>query len=299
MQSIWVLEDIKKSNKFSLPDLELLSLIASVSNWSILYPESRRSLYCSISVFEYLRNLEILHLWEDINTSELEDPDSIDRRPFWAASKIKIIKNLKSPFIMMDCDLFFTKRFFDLEDFLAYDVAANCVELGNMLYPSYKDKFLRDMITQDQTQFSWDNTHAFDVSFLYIGNDDLREKYSDLAFKWMEELSIQNPNDPMLNGNYMIFCEQKILKEFTDLMNLKSVFLCPDLTRIDGKNAPLPDQYKTMGGSDSDYFHLGPLKRKAEDDPNLTLDIRSRIIKSMVDLNNPHIKLAFFAIEKN
>ena len=199
----------------------------------------------------------------------------------------------------MDCDLFFTNRFFNLEELLEYDVAANCVELGNMLYPSHKDRFLRNMIAQDQTQFLWNNTHAFDVSFLYIGNEDLREKYSNLAFKWMEELSIRNPNDPMLNGNYMIFCEQKILKEFTDLMNLKSVLLCPDLKSIDGKNDPLPDPYKTMGGSDFDYFHLGPLKRKAEDNPNLTLDIRSRIIKSMVDLNNPHIKLAFLAGKKN
>ena len=299
MQSIWVLEDTKKSDKFLLSELELLSLIASVSNWSILYPESRRILYCSISVFEYLKFLGILHLWNDVNTSELEEHDLIDRKPFWAASKIKIIQKTKAPFIILDCDIFFKKRLFEIDDLLKYDIVANCVELGNILYPSHRDKFLKDIINNEETKFGWGDTHAFDVSFLYIGNDILRKSYSDLAFRWMELISTKNPKDPRINGNYMIFCEQKMLKEFSDLMSMKTCFLSPDLNVLDGNNVPLPIQYQTMNGTSADYLHLGALKRKVLTDENLSIDTKSDIIKSMVDLNNPHIRLAFFAISKN
>ena len=301
MKTIWVLEDIKKEGEFFLHEVELVCLIASVCNWKVLYPECKTILYACPSVFNYLQKLEILSIWEEIKTEELSKEDLVSRRAFWTASKIKCIKNVEAPFIIMDCDLYFKRKIFEIGDLSKYDIIVNQIEEGIKVYPSIKDKILNQIVNEYPIKFGWKNTHSTNVSFLYIKNDDFRSEYTDISWEWMEILSQRFWDDPDLNGKYMVFCEQKLLKEIGDLRSQKiaalssQFFFGEENTILD-----LPDEYDTFSMNDNlDYSHLHANKRFVLQDKGLFLDIRSDIIESMVNLNSFSMKLLYQILLKN
>jgi hypothetical protein len=289
MKVIWVLENIKKDCKFFLPEIELLGLIASISNWKILYPETFTHLYCDSSVLEYLDKIEISNLWEEIHTTELDSPDLIDRKPFWAASKIKVIRNIEAPFIIMDCDLYFNKKSLNIESLSDFDVITNQIEDGVGYYPTKRDATIKDM----KDPFKYRSTHAFNVAFLYIGNEELRKNYTNLAYSWMESLSTKEG----INGKHMIFCEQKMLKEFSDLYDCKVACLADHSIKGAEERIPLIKGYESLGLNDSDYFHLHRLKSRVKNNTGLFLDTRSSIIRSIYDLSQERSKIAFNALK--
>jgi hypothetical protein len=291
MRVIWVLENIKKDHNFFLPEIELLGLIASISNWKILYPKTSTHLYCDSSVLKYLDKIEISYLWETIHTTELDSPDSIDRKPFWAASKIKIIKEIEAPFIIMDCDLYFKDRCLDLESFSDFDIVTNQIEDGIGYYPTKRDPIIKEM----NDSFKYRSSHAFNVAFLYIGNEKIRKEYTDLSYSWMEDLSIKN--DESLNGKYMIFCEQKMLKEFADLYDARIICLADHMIKGAEERIPMMDEYKSLNLNDSNYIHLHRLKSRVKYNSGLFLDTRSDIIKSIYNLDKQMAKKAFSSLK--
>ena len=291
MKVIWVLENINKGHNFFLPEIELLGLIASISNWKILYPETSTHLYCDSSVLEYLDKIKISDLWETIHTTELDSRDLIDRKPFWAASKIKVIKEIEAPFIIMDCDLYFKDRCLDLESFSDFDIVTNQIEDGIRYYPTKRDPVIKDMIDP----FGYKSSHAFNVAFLYIGDERIRKEYTDLAYSWMEDLSVKN--DESLNGKCMIFCEQKMLKEFADLYDARIICLADHSIKGAEEKIPIIDGYKTLDLNDSNYVHLHRLKSRVKYNSGLFLDTRSNIIKSIYNLDKQMAKKAFYALK--
>ena len=291
MKVIWVLENINKGHNFFLPEIELLGLIASISNWKILYPETSTHLYCDSSVLEYLDKIKISDLWETIHTTELDSRDLIDRKPFWAASKIKVIKEIEAPFIIMDCDLYFKDRCLDLESFSDFDIVTNQIEDGIGYYPTKRDPVIKDMIDP----FGYKSSHAFNVAFLYIGDERIRKEYTDLAYSWMEDLSTKN--DESLNGKCMIFCEQKMLKEFADLYDARIICLADHSIKGAEEKIPIIDGYKTLDLNDSNYVHLHRLKSRVKYNSGLFLDTRSNIIKSIYNLDKQMAKKAFYALK--
>jgi hypothetical protein len=291
MKVIWVLENIKKGHNFFLPEIELLGLIASVSNWKILYPETSTHLYCDSSVLEYLNKIEISDLWENIHTDELDSHDLIDRKPFWAASKIKVIKEIEAPFIIMDCDLYFKNRCLDLDSFSNFDIITNQIEDGIGYYPTKRDPVIKDMTDP----FGYKSSHAFNVAFLYIGNERIRKEYSDLAYSWMKDLS--KKNEESLSGKHMIFCEQKMLKEFADLYDARIICLADHMIKGAEEKIPMIDGYRTLNLNDSNYIHLHRLKSRVKSNTGLFLDTRSNIIKSIYNLDKQMAKKAFSALK--
>lgn len=301
MKAIWILEDIKNEEKFFLHELELICLIASVCNWKSMYPDCPTYLYCCPSVYNYLNDLNLLNIWDSINTEELSKEDKVNRRAFWAASKLKCIKNIEAPFVIIDCDLYFKQKKFELQDLEKFDIVVNQIEEGVNVYPSIKDRILSGIVNKHPVKFGWKTTHSPNVSFLYIREDALRKEYTETAWDWMEYLSEKFWNDPGLNGKYMIFCEQKLLKEVADLRNKKICSLINEfLNNEDQTRFNLPEEYLTIGINEGhDYFHLHAKKRYARTDQSLFLDIRSDIIGSILHFNSFDPKLLHQIILKN
>lgn len=289
MKVIWVLENIRKGHKFFLTEIELLGLIASISNWKILYPETNTYLYCDSSVLEYLEKVNISDLWDSIHIDELDTSDKIDRRSFWAASKIKVIRNIKAPFIIMDCDLYFKSRSIDIDLLFDFDIVTNQIEDGAGYYPTKRDITIKDM----KDPFKYRTSHAFNVAFLYIGNENIRKDYTDLAYSWMEDLSSRSD----INGKHMIFCEQKMLKEFSDLYSSKVACLADHSIKGAEEKIDLLGGYDSFNLTDKDYIHLHRLKSRVKYDTGLFLDTRSDIIKSIYNLNTEMAKRAFSALK--
>jgi hypothetical protein len=293
MKIIWVLENIKRDSIFFLPEIELLGLIASVSNWKNLYSESDTHLYCDSSVLAYLEKIEISDLWDNIHTTELDSEDSIDRSPFWAASKIKILKDVEAPFIIMDCDLYFKRKSLDLDLISEFDIVTNQIEDGVGYYPTKRDPIIKDM----NDSFLYKTSHAFNVAFLYIGNENIRREYTSLAYLWMNDLSVKNLGSSDLNGKHMIFCEQKMLKEFADIHNASVACLADHSIKGAEEKIPLLNGYESLNLNESDYIHLHRLKARVKQNTGLFLDTRSDIIKSIYNINKESIKRAFAALK--
>jgi hypothetical protein len=301
MKTIWVLENTKKDKKFFLQEVELICLIASVVNWKALYPDCKTSLYACPSVFSYLEDLDILDIWDSIDVEELSKDDSVNRRAFWAASKLKCIKNIEAPFVLMDCDLYFKRKFFELEDLSQFDIVVNQIEEGANVYPSIRDRILSGIVNRYPIKYGWRTTHSPNVSFLYIKDEIFKNEYVETAWEWMDDLSQRFWDDPDLNGKYMIFCEQKLLKEISDLRGMKMAALSHNFYfNEERKIEKLPDSYGTffLDGT-LDYFHLHNKKRLVLSDKNLFLDIRSDIIQSIMDLNSFSMKLLYQILLKN
>jgi hypothetical protein len=299
MKTVWVLESLKGEN-FFLHEVELVCLIASVSNWKKIYPECKTYLYCCNSVYEYLKELNILNLWDFVSTEELSTEDKVNRRAFWAASKLKCIRNIEAPFVMIDCDLYFKRKGFDLNQLSGFDILVNQIEEGANVYPSIRDKILKETVSEYHTRYGWKTTHSPNVSFLYIRDDDFRKEYAETAWEWMENLSGKFWDDPDLNGKYMIFCEQKLLKEISDLRNTKMAALSNNFFFNEEKTEiNLPEEYESFSLSSPDYFHLHSKKRHVLENLNLFLDVRSDILKSIIDLDSFNTKDLFQIIEKN
>lgn len=299
MKTVWVLESLKGKN-FFLHEIELICLIASVSNWKKIYPEYNTYLYCCSSVYNYLEELNILNLWDFVDTKELSAGDKVNRRAFWAASKLKCIRNIESPFIMIDCDLYFKRKSFDLSELSKFDIVVNQIEEGATVYPSIRDRILSGTVSEYPIKYRWKTTHSLNVSFLYIGNDDFRKEYAETAWEWMENLSEKFWNDPDLNGKYMILCEQKLLKEISDLRKTKIAALSDNFFFNEKRTmVNLPEEYGSFSLNIPDYFHLHSKKRSVLEDKNLFLDIRSDIIQSIIDLDSFNTKDLFWIIQKN
>lgn len=300
MKTVWVLESLKGKD-FFLHEIELICLIASVSNWKKIYPECNTYLYCCSSVYNYLEELNILNLWDFVDTKELSTGDKVNRRAFWAASKLKCIRNIEAPFVLMDCDLYFKRKFFELEDLSQFDIVVNQIEEGANVYPSIRDRILSDIVNRYPIKYEWRTTHSPNVSFLYMKDEVFRNEYVETAWEWMDDLSQRFWDDPDLNGKYMIFCEQKLLKEISDLRGMKMAALSHNFYfNEQRKIEKLPDSYGTfiLDGT-LDYFHLHNKKRLVLSDKNLFLDLRSDIIQSIIDLDSFNTKDLFWIIEKN
>lgn len=300
MKTVWVLESLKGKN-FFLHEIELICLIASVSNWKKIYPECNTYLYCCSSVYNYLEELNILNLWDFVDTKELSAGDKVNRRAFWAASKLKCIRNIEAPFIMIDCDLYFKRKSFELDDLLQFDIVVNQIEEGANVYPSIRDRILSGIVNQYPIKYGWRTTHSPNVSFLYIKDEFFRNEYAETAWEWMDDLSRRFWDDPDLNGKYMIFCEQKLLKEISDLRGMKMAALSHNFYFNERRKIEkLPDSYGTffLDGT-LDYFHLHNKKISVLSDKNLFLDIRSDIIQSIIDLDSFNTKDLFWIIQKN
>lgn len=301
MKTVWILENIKPEEKFFLHEIELICLIASVSNWKKIFPHSNTILYCCDSVFRYLDNLGIIDLWNEINREELNKKDRVNRKAFWAASKLKCMKNIEAPFIMLDCDLFFKNRCFEFSDLEEYDIVVNQIEEGARVYPSINDEILSGLVGRYPTKYQWKTSHSPNVSFLYIKDDEFRKEYVKTAWTWMEYISDNFSNHPKLNGKYMIFCEQKLLKEISDLRDKKmSALLGEFLFNEENIRMDLSDEYGTLDLKEGpDYVHLHAKKRFVRSDENLFLSIKSDLLKSIIDLESFSPKLLHQILIKN
>ena len=199
-----------------MSEMEYLYLAASSLSFSRMFMDIKKVLYCTKDVYQYLKEIDSLFLWDEINTDLLEEHDNINRSGFFAAAKIKIMRKVKAPFIMVDNDLFFNCDVLKYHDFNDNDIIVSHLELGWNYYINTDDLIIKK--SGIKNTFPRDlNGLAYNVSFLYIKNDSIRELYSEMSYDWMSKISMCCGG----SGDHMIFCEQKLLYDIAKAEGIK------------------------------------------------------------------------------
>jgi hypothetical protein len=254
MNVIWCAEHIQFYS-----NLEKAFLYTSVLTWKHFYPEHTTNLYCDDHSKAIIQNMGILDLWDNVDTDVLNKKKyEFDQTAFWASSKLKVINEIKAPFIVLDLDLFIKAKFIP-EDYWNYNVVGNFMEITKNHYlEPYKIKKYMDL-----PNYEWDDK-AINVAFLYINSEELRAEYAKTALEWME---IMTKNGGTVNGLNMVFCEQKLLWQLVKHRNLSHKFLF-DETLICWKDQWIKNGLGLFDKKDEyDYAtHFGPNKRRSFDD---------------------------------
>ena len=269
IKAVWVLENF--GTEFTMDEVEVLYLRASVSQWKALKPGMPCYLICTETVKAYLETVGALSGFDGIDTEILSSTDNVRRSPFWAAPKIKAMKSIGSPFVMMDNDLFIqnaTPLSQDDADLLNGDnpLVVNYLEDGYEHYISSDDLLLSTAGITDLYPPDYE-AWAYNVSFLYIREDSFKTTYANRAWDWMEKLSAvyQEPSidkstpkwkmvPSNLHGGYMVFAEQKLLFDMAAESGYATKTLIPDVYDCKG------DLFLTSSLQQSSVQHLGRKK---------------------------------------
>jgi hypothetical protein len=240
-------------------NLEKAFLYTSILTWKHLYPEYTTNLYCDSESEQLISDMGILDLWDNVNTEVLNKKQySFNEKAFWASAKLKVINELKAPFLILDLDMFIKQRFIP-EKYWQKDVVGNFMENTLKHYPEpYKIRKYMDLPSYD-----WDDK-AINVAFLYINNEELRGIYAQTALEWM---NVMTQKGGEINGLNMVFCEQKLLWQLIKDMDLDHGYLFTE-TLICHKDQWEKNNLGIFLKQEESLYatHFGPDKRRALDE---------------------------------
>ena len=97
--TIWT-EPARMKDVYGMPDYEILVMIISALNWRKY--NGNITLYADDYALEYLEELKLLDLWNDIRPFAVSDINPVQ---FWAAGKISALSLQNTPAVMLDTDL--------------------------------------------------------------------------------------------------------------------------------------------------------------------------------------------------
>ena len=199
MNTIWVLENCKKSDDFYTKKLVLL-LLASVSLWKRYHPLHDVYLYVDTITYNKFKQTPILSFFPI--TTVFEYNEKIDKSIFWAASKTKIISKITDPTIVIDHDFLIFKN---IDKHLNNKVLYSYDELTNDWY--YMDERLNKKLTNPIKKII---DKAANVSLLYFPDYEFANEYANQVLQnhiEFTELGVDCTN-------YMCLSEQMLLKQW-------------------------------------------------------------------------------------
>lgn len=202
-KTIWSLENIKQTHDF-YTEITLLCIICSVLLWKE-HNKGPRILHCDSLTKKLFKHLDILHLWDNVYTDVIDAETKIDKKGFWASSKVRILKSQIEPVRIIDNDFLTYSRLDNLDEGL---VTFCHDDDGRFFYPTKGDKNIAKTSLSGELKFCPER-RAANVSYLSFSDLELQRKYANTSYKLMEELSALDIDSI---GKYMIYAEQKILK---------------------------------------------------------------------------------------
>ena len=209
MKTLWVLENIKGKKSF-YDKFDFLMMFASVVQWKKHHPDFHCVLYADKMTLEVITNLGARNLWDE--TQVLKTNKSINKRVFWAASKLQALRFLEEPTIMMDNDFVVYTSF---KKFLHQKVVVSHIEDGLNYYITPTDHFVK----QVKHLINRYKQEAVNCSFVYFPDHKFMQHYAKTSLELMQELSrLKAPN-----SKYLILAEQLLLKHLMDLNEIKYI----------------------------------------------------------------------------
>lgn len=212
MNIIWSYEGNPNFNK-----AEIASAKASVLLWKRLYPNHTTHLVCDENTIQYFTEIGLIEFYDKV---VLIDKNEINKKVFWASCKIQAISQIQAPLCHIDLDFFTWQNF---EDFGLFDerMAASFKEETTYYYLD------TNIATKDTSLNLYFSGIAYNTSFMYFADEEIKNEYCNTALSYMKEASLVYDQDifDADKSLYMIFAEQQLFGEiaYKNNINVKTI----------------------------------------------------------------------------
>ncbi len=281
MNVIWVAEDIRKDGSFTQTKAELMCTVSCVLFVKQYYPEFKRIFFVDDFTKEYYNQLGVLELFDEVNNTLLNEPIKIDKDIFWASSKVLSQRITPGPTITFDLDF---RIYDDISKLGVFDGDVSCLwleEINNEFYGKPENLLKYPRLDWD---FNWTD-NALNVSFLYLKDEDFKNRYCDLALEFMKSSYGRIPKnlDRVQNNKFILFVEQYMLYQLCLIDNQKVKLLIDDFY-------PIKDNIVSGCGVNMDtcgnhFYHFGDHKKMMMED----YEFYNNEVNRCYEITNQHI----------
>lgn len=152
---------------------------------------------------EYFDSIGLSSVWNGIDVYP-EDMEHVDPFLFWAAGKLRALKQMDVPCVMLDTDIIIWKNIDDITSEHAV-TAAHPEELNDQVYPDPRGFAYKPGYSLPD---EWDlSLRAANTAFLCIRDGSFKDAYIDAAERFIEHVKPEGL-DPV---KAMCFAEQRVL----------------------------------------------------------------------------------------
>ena len=263
MNAVHSFKTIKSDNAFYMEDFEVMIMIMSALSWRRL--NGKIKLYADDEFAKYVYDNNLDFLWDNgIDLKILSEPrENINRKIFWAASKMDVINDMKENEVHMDIDFVAWEK---MDDVLNgdFDLIVSHFEDVNE-FKCYIDKEIlvppKDYVFNKN--FDW-NFPAINTSFIMFKNKTAKDIFCKECIRYME-----NNNTELPDSAQMVFAEQRLTA-----MALK----------FKGMNIQTLSNVESCQNNTTNFTHLGGLKQSMKLNHNakehFNLACANKLIKS-------------------
>ncbi|MCQ2134126.1 MAG: hypothetical protein MJY88_04080 [Bacteroidales bacterium] len=194
------------------PPFEVVCAVLSALMWKKLNGPVK--FYLDTPAYEYFRQLDILDVWDEVDTDVLDNlPDDISPIIFWASSKLLALDAEPAPVAMIDMDIIFWKDLSGI--FKDSELTVLHREYINDVYPPKEVLKTRRNYEFDP---DWDWTVCpTNTAIAYIKDQTFKDYYLSKAMDFMKG----NHDMPMEMVSQMVFAEQRILAMCATQKNIR------------------------------------------------------------------------------
>lgn len=188
---------------------ELYFTIAQALLWKKFYNWPTK-LYCDNNTIEIFRSLDILDIWDQIDTSLLSETTQINKTRFWSSGKLSVMNAQTENYMMSDLDFVCFTDLFNYNLFNGYDLGFYHKEMWfrNKAYDNPRQKLKEVNFKPNQNLNWWAN--PFNMGTFFMGDMSLNKKYTEIALEYIKRASnLESPK--FKNDHYTIFAEQYLL----------------------------------------------------------------------------------------
>jgi len=226
MNVIMVAEDINKDGSFKQTKGEIMCTVSSLAFIKHFYPHFKTTFFVDRFTKEYYKPFGILDLFDEVNDTLLDQEVLIDKDIFWAAGKIMAQRETKGPTLTLDLDFWL---FSDIEKLGVFDSDVSCLWVEEINDEYYQ----RPEIALRNSGLGWNygwGTHALNVSFLYLRDEEFKNEYCDIAIDYMKSKYNKIPKGLSFKEKtkHILFAEQYMLNELVKLKDKRVKVLVDD-----------------------------------------------------------------------
>jgi hypothetical protein len=245
-------------------------------------------LYCDDATYQVFKSLDILEIWDEIDTGLLNQTTSINKTRFWSSGKLLVMNSQTKPYMMSDLDFVNFTDMFQFNLFNGYDLGVYHKELWfmNSAYAKPREKLKEVDFKPKQKLNFWAN--PFNMGTFYMGNMDLNKEYTELSLDYINRASrLQSPK--FKNNSYTVFAEQQILAALISKSKYKYTCMLAANFKDGGSWFKSNSGFWNLKHSCDYAIHLWLDKYTFKDNPNKQ-STYIELILNKLDVISPEIK---------